>query len=86
MNNKEIILAQLSAVKKVVGAKQTAKAVEKNLALKVYLGNDADKHVLNPLLELCKNKKMEADLTYTMAELGKGSGLKVGAAAVAVVG
>lgn len=78
-------LADLAAAPKVIGAKQTARAVEKGVAVKVYLGGDADKHVILPLMDLCKNKGVAVDDSFKMAELGKACGIAVSAAAVAVV-
>lgn len=78
-------LEDLSSAKKVIGAKQTARAIEKGLAVKVYLGADADRHVVLPLLELCKNKEVEIDSSFKMAELGKACEIAVATAAAAIV-
>ena len=71
--------------KKAIGAKQTARAVEKGLAIKVYLADDADKRVVAPLAQLCNQKEVEVGEVATMAELGKACGIEVAAAAVAVL-
>ena len=71
--------------KKVIGAKQTAKAIEKGLAEKVYLAQDADKRVTTPIFALCEQKKIMVETVATMEELGKICSIEVGAAAAAVV-
>jgi large subunit ribosomal protein L7A len=71
--------------KKAIGAKQAARAVEKGLAIKVYLADDADKRVVAPIAQLCSQKEVEIDGLSTMAELGKACGIEVSAAAVAIL-
>ena len=71
--------------KKAIGAKQTVRAVEKGLAVKVYLADDADKRVVAPIALLCSQKEVEVDGVATMTELGKACGIEVAAAAVAVL-
>ncbi|HWR45195.1 ribosomal L7Ae/L30e/S12e/Gadd45 family protein [Sporomusa sp.] len=83
MNGEE--LAGLKTANKAIGAKQTARAVEKGLATKVYLADDADRRVVAPLAHLCSQKGVQVDETATMSELGKACGIEVGAAAVAVL-
>ena len=76
-------IADLKAVKKVVGAKQTLKAIEKGHAQSVYLASDADQRMLAPIKEACDREKVPVDNSLSMAELGKACGIEVGAAAVA---
>ncbi|SMD16406.1 ribosomal L7Ae/L30e/S12e/Gadd45 family protein [Sporomusa malonica] len=78
-------LEGLKTAKKAIGAKQTARAVEKGLAIKVYLANDADRRVVAPLAQLCAQMGIQLDEAATMIELGKACGIEVGAAAVAVL-
>lgn len=76
-------IADLKNAKKVVGAKQTVKAVEKGLAAVVYLANDADQRLLLPVTEACIRENVAMDTSLSMLELGKVCGIEVGAAAVA---
>lgn len=73
----------LKNAKKVIGAKQTVKAVEKGLASTVFLAIDADHRLLLPVKEACARGNITIDNTLTMLELGKACGIEVGAAAVA---
>ena len=75
----------LKTAKKAIGAKQTARAVEKGLAAKVYLADDADRRVVAPLAQLCSQKGVEVNDGITMTELGKACGIEVRAAAVALL-
>ncbi len=78
-------LDTLKNAKKVIGVKQTAKAVEKGTARLVYIAEDADKRVTTPLKELCGPKGIAIEMVSTMTELGKACGIEVGAAAIAVL-
>ena len=73
----------LKTAKKAIGAKQTAKSVEKGLAEVVFIAEDADIRVTAPILELCSQKSVALEKVPSMAELGKACGIEVGAAAVA---
>ena len=76
-------VVNLKNTKKVVGAKQTVKAIEKGLAVVVYLANDADQRLLLPVKEACDRGKITVDQSMSMLELGRVCGIEVGAAAVA---
>ncbi|MGL5513893.1 MAG: ribosomal L7Ae/L30e/S12e/Gadd45 family protein [Sporomusa sp.] len=78
-------LEGLKTAPKAVGAKQAMRAVEKDLAAKVYLANDADRRVTGPVVQLCSQKGVQIDESSTIAELGKACGIEVGAAAVAIL-
>ena len=68
------------ATKRVVGNKQTAKAIQKGTAKTVYIADDADVRVVQPLLDACAVEKVA-----TMQELGKACGIHVGAATAAIL-
>lgn len=75
----------LKNAKKVVGAKQAVKAVEKGQANLVVLADDADLRVTGPIRELCAKCGVALETVASMAELGRACGIEVGAAAVAVL-
>ncbi|MDR1702571.1 MAG: ribosomal L7Ae/L30e/S12e/Gadd45 family protein [Sporomusaceae bacterium] len=79
------LLEELAKAKKVTGAKQTARALEKGIAVRLYVAADADKRVIMPLLDLAKTKEIEVNSDYKISELGKACGIAVGAAAAAIV-
>jgi len=70
---------------KTVGLKQTQRALEKGLVRCVYIAEDAETHVLRPILEWCHNHHVEHVEVPTMAELGKACGIEVGTAVAAVL-
>lgn len=70
---------------KTVGVKQTQRALEKGNVHRVYVAKDAEVHVLRPIMELCRAKKVEVFEVQTMTELGKACGIEVGAAVAALL-
>ncbi|HHW15109.1 MAG TPA: 50S ribosomal protein L7Ae-like protein [Firmicutes bacterium] len=70
---------------RVIGLKQTTKAVEKGHARMVYVAGDADERLVRDLLTKCRERGVELVRVDTMAALGKACGIDVGAAAAAVV-
>ncbi len=70
---------------KVVGTKQTQKAIEKDQAMVVYVASDAEERVVSPIIRLCEEKNLELVLVDSMSELGKACGIKVGAATAATI-
>lgn len=69
----------------VVGAKQLRKALSSGRARRVYLAENADPVVTEPLADLCEQFHIEYSWVPSMAELGKACGIEVGAAAAAAV-
>lgn len=62
---------ELTAREKVVGLKQTRRAVSQGSARRVYLACDADPALTEPLAALCKEHGVEADCSLTMQQLGR---------------
>ena len=69
----------------VVGAKQLKKAVLAGRARYVFLAENADPAVTQPLEQLCAANHIQITWVPSMAELGRVCGIEVGAAAAAVV-
>ena len=74
-----------SARKKIIGTKQTLKALEKGLAKKVFIASDAEQHVTKPLIRLCEEKGVPVVMIDTMKDLGNACGIDVGCASAALV-
>ncbi len=68
---------------KYVGVKQVMKAVENDEVSTVYVGDDAELHVIAPLLKLCEEKNIEVKHIATMEELGELANVEVKSAAAA---
>ena len=79
------MLKELTAKKKVVGLKQTRRAVTEGFAEKVYVARDADPALTEPLLLLCRSKGVCAEEVRSMKELGQACSLNVGCAVAAIL-
>ena len=78
-------LPDLSRQRLAVGAKQLRKAVRAGTVRCVYLAENADPAVTQPLSELCRLHQVPVSWVRSMAELGRSCGIEVGAAAAAAV-
>lgn len=70
---------------KVVGIKQTTKAIKNGKGHVLYVAKDADDKVINPLIELANNNMVNIVFIETMSQLGKLSGIDVGTAATLIL-
>ena len=75
----------LTGFQVVVGAKQLKKALQKGTAQRVFLAEDADPALTEPIAELCRQYKVDCSWVATMAQLGNACGIDVGAAAAAIL-
>ena len=78
-------LHDLSKQNLVVGTKQLKKAVRAGRVRYVFLAENADPAVTEPLEDLCTEYHIPITWVRTMAELGRSCGIEVGAAAAAVL-
>ena len=81
----EQIRAQIGSRKTVVGSKQLRKALENGRAKFVYLAQNADPAITEPLVAKCERNHVSYAWVRTMQELGSACGIEVGAAAAAAV-
>jgi large subunit ribosomal protein L7A len=72
-------------ISKVIGIKQSMKAVEKDQVVSVYIAEDADSRMILPLQQVCLARKIPVVSGSTMEELGVACGIDVGAAAIAIL-
>ena len=79
------VLQNASKSKIVVGARQLKKAVKAGRVRCVFLAENADPAVTEPLEALCTANHIQITWVPSMAELGRVCGIEVGAAAAAVV-
>ena len=78
-------LPDLSKERMVVGAKQLRKALASGRAQHVFLAENADPAITEPLAEMCMEKGVKHTWVASMADLGRACGIEVGAAAAATV-
>ena len=79
------MLRELLNQPKVVGVKQSRRAIREGRAVRVLLAADADPALTQPLLGLGGQQGIETEEGFTMEELGRAAGIQVGAAVVAVL-
>ena len=78
-------LEELKAGSRVVGAKQTRRALKDGRAKRVYMAKDADPRLLQPLVQEAVRQRVPLIQVDTMRQLGEACGISVGAAIVAAV-
>ena len=78
-------LPNLSRYQLAVGAKQLKKAVRAGTVRQVYLAENADPALTQPLAVLCEENHIQFSWVPSMADLGSACGIEVGAAAAAVL-
>lgn len=79
------MLETLRSANKAVGAKQVGRALQKSQALRVFLAQDADPKLTDPIEVLCENQSIPVEKVNTMLELGKVCGIAVGSSVAAIV-
>ncbi|WP_297720588.1 ribosomal L7Ae/L30e/S12e/Gadd45 family protein [Intestinimonas sp.] len=79
------MLSELRTGPRVVGAKQTRRALSDGRAVRVYLAEDADPGVTGPIESLCAERGAQVVHVPAMRELGQACGIAVGAAVAALV-
>lgn len=78
-------LSDLQNGRFVVGAKQLKKAVKAGRVQYVFLAENADPAVTEPIEELCAANHIQVTWVRTMAEIGRACRIEVGAAAAALL-
>lgn len=79
------MLDNLKHINKVVGVKQSEKAISADEADYVYIAADAHEKVTGPIRSLCAGHGVEIISVESMARLGSACGIDVGAAVVTVL-
>ena len=77
--------ALLAKRRRIVGKKQTLKAILAGSAKVVYIARDAEKDVTDEIRNLCLQKGITLKDVETMRQLGKSCGIEIGAAVAALV-
>ena len=79
------MLTELASQEKVIGVKQSRKAVREGRAKRVYLACDADPAITEPVAESCRCAGIPVEAAHTMAQLGHACSIAVGTAAAAAL-
>lgn len=79
------MLSELKQGAKVVGVKQTKRAINDGRAVRVFLAEDADPRVTDPIAILCQERSVPVEHVAQMKELGSACGIAVGSAVAALL-
>ncbi|MBC7765846.1 MAG: ribosomal L7Ae/L30e/S12e/Gadd45 family protein [Hyphomonadaceae bacterium] len=79
------MIGELSTANKLVGVKQSMKALQAGVVEKAFIAEDADDRVIGCVKALLETQAVQTITVPTMKELGKAVGIDVGAAVVVVV-
>ena len=79
------MLTQLQQGARVVGAKQTRRAIDDGRAALVFLAQDADPALTGPVEALCCEKGVPVEKVAQMKQLGSACGIAVGSAVAALL-
>ena len=79
------MITELASQDKVVGVKQSRRAIREGRAKRVYLAVDADPAITDPVAAGCKEAGIPVETGHTMAQLGRACRITVGASVVAVI-
>ncbi len=80
-----MLLEKVKNEKKVVGTKQTSRALKEDKVKFVFIAQDAEKHVTKNVEELSKEKNVEIIYVDSMKKLGRACSIEVGAAVVGIL-
>ena len=76
---------EMTGRKVVVGAKQLRKALENDREEYVFLAENADPALTEPIEEMCRSANIQVHWVRSKEDLGSACGIEVGAAAAAVL-
>lgn len=70
---------------KIIGTKQTLRALKNHEVKAVYIARDAEERIVNDVLKAAKESNVQVVFVPTMGDLGKAFGIEVGAATAALL-
>ncbi|THE12145.1 50S ribosomal protein L7ae-like protein [Bacillus timonensis] len=73
------------AKKIIIGTKQTVKALQTDMVSEIVVAEDADRRVINKVLQLAEEQQIPITKVDSMKKLGKACGIEVGASTVAII-
>ena len=79
------MLENLRSAEKVIGVKQSRRAIRDALAQQVFLACDADPALTDSIAQQCTDAHIPVSCEFTMKELGHAAGIHVGAAVVTLL-
>lgn len=80
-----MVLTKLKAGPRVVGVKQTKRAVADGRAASVFVAEDADPRIVEPVETMCTEYGVPVVRVSCMKELGSACGIAVGSAVATLI-
>ncbi|KYP79702.1 ribosomal L7Ae/L30e/S12e/Gadd45 family protein [Ferroacidibacillus organovorans] len=68
--------------RRTVGTSSTLRAIERDRISEVYIARDVDRHVLNPVIAICKEKGVKINWVDCQGALGAACGMKLATSTV----
>lgn len=75
----------LKHYKKLVGVKQSTKAIENGIVASVLIAKDCEQRVVRGIIELCEKQSLPIKYVDSMKQLGKACGIEVEAAVACIL-
>ena len=72
------MISELASQEKVIGVKQSRKAIREGRAKRVYLACDADPAITEPVAASCAEAGIPVETDYTLSQLGQACRISVG--------
>ena len=79
------MITELASQEKVIGVKQSRRAIREGRAKRVFLAIDADPAITDPVADSCLDAGIPVETGHTMAQLGQACRITVGASVVAIL-
>ena len=79
------MISELASQEKVIGVKQSRRAIREGRATRVFLADDADPAITDPVAESCAAAGIPVVTGHTMVQLGQACRITVGASVVALL-
>ena len=79
------MITELASKEKVIGVKQSRKAIREGRATRVFRALDADPAITDPVAVVCEETGIPVETGHTMAQLGQACRISVGASVVAIL-
>jgi len=76
---------ELKSANKVIGLKQSLRAVKEGEALSAFVARDAEERVTAPVLEACREQNVPVTYAESLEKLGKACGIEVGCAVCVIL-
>ena len=73
------------ASKKAVGTKETKKALDEGRVVRVFIAQDAEAHVVRPVIDMSQQRSVCIIYVDSMSQLGQACGISVGAASAGIL-